>query len=659
MSEPEQTKVGATNAFIDAIEQMPLSRLFWASVIAAITITESIVMFMSLIFHGRITYDYLITGAIAALLVSVIVVSILLRLAQRLKNTEQALIESKTRASSLYNAVHAGVILQAADGKIMHANQIACDIFKMEENEILTKTSLDPCWHMITEDGVFVPGEYHPSMITIRTGKPIRNSIRGVFANDKARLRWLLINTEPVNDSSTGTLKEVLITFQDITEYKRATEVIEHQATFDALTDLPNRRLLLDRLNQALARCWRHGHFGAVLFIDLDNFKSINDSLGHPIGDALLQEVAKRLRETLREEDTSARLGGDEFVVLFSELSDKEEQAANLAQLGAEKLQMAISVPYEIQDHVLHLTPSIGIAMLPMDDEDADDILKYADTAMYRAKDAGRNAIRFFLPSMQLAAVERLNLQNDLRQALVRDEFYLHFQPQVDASGNLVGAEALLRWEHPERGNVAPGSFIMVAEETGQILAIGERVLERALDRLNAWVDEISESSFRNLAINVSPQQFRQSGFVMQIERLLAETGAKPEYLTLELTEGVLVENLEDTIKKMETLKKLGIRFSIDDFGTGYSSLSYLKRLPLDELKIDRSFIRDIIIDPSDANLVETIIAMARHLGLEVVAEGVETKEQLDFLLEKGCKFFQGYYFSHPQPVENFTELLK
>jgi len=447
-------------------------------------------------------------------------------------------------------------------------------------------------------------------------------------------------------------------TILDITQRKQAAELIEHQATFDALTDLPNRRLLRDRMVQALARCRRHGHMGAVLYIDLDNFKHINDSLGHPVGDELLQEVARRLKECMREEDTPARLGGDEFVVLFSELTDKPEEAAQLAQLGAEKIQKVLSMPFLVQGHELHVTPSIGIAMFPTEDENADDILKYADTAMYRAKEAGRNAIRFFLPSMQFAAEERLKLQNDLREALKREEFHLDYQPQVDDAGHILGAEALLRWRHPVRGLVAPDDFIQVAEETGQILAIGEWVLENALTQLKAWTDEISTASFKRLAINVSPRQFHEANFATRVERILAETGANPEHLTLEITEGILVQNLEETIQKIETLKKLGIRFSVDDFGTGYSSLAYLKRLPLDEIKIDRSFVRDITIDPSDANLVETIITMAQHLGLEVIAEGVETEEQLHFLLERGCRYFQGYYFSRPQTVDDFTKHL-
>jgi len=446
---------------------------------------------------------------------------------------------------------------------------------------------------------------------------------------------------------------------EDITERKRTAELIQRQANFDTLTDLPNRRLLLDRLNQVLASCRRHGHFGAVFYIDLDHFKDINDSLGHPVGDVLLQGVSRRLEKVLREEDTSARLGGDEFVVLFSEVSDNPDRAAQQARAGAEKILAELSAPYTSQDHELHITASIGIAVFPMEDESADDILRHADTAMYRAKEVGRNTTRFYLPSMQLAAEQRLRLQNDMRQALLHGEWQLHFQPQVDDSGHMIRAEALLRWQHPERGYIAPGSFIPLAEETGQILAIGDWVLENVLHQSKAWSDEIAGSPLRNLAINVSPRQFRQSDFVLRFERVLDDTGADPNRLTLELTEGIFVENPEDVIQKMEALKKLGVRFSIDDFGTGYSSLAYLKRLPLDEIKIDRSFVRDITTDPNDASLVETIITMAEHLGLEVIAEGVETEEQLNFLQKHGCRLFQGYYFSRPQPVEKFTDFLR
>jgi len=566
------------------------------------------------------------------------------------KRAEQALRESEQRYRGIVEDTPVLICRFLPGGEITFVNEAYCRYFEKTAEELVGSTFLT----LIPEKD----REIVMRNINFLTVDSPTQSHDHRVVTPEGMTRWQRWTNRALFDKEGNTVAYQAIG-DDITERKRAEELIEYQATFDTLTDLPNRRLLLDRLVQALARCRRHGHKGALLFLDLDQFKHINDSLGHPVGDALLQEVSKRLKKELREEDTSARLGGDEFVVLFSEVSDNPEKAAQQAQAGAEKIQTELSAPYTIHNHKLHVTTSIGIAMFPMEDESADDILRHADTAMYQAKKAGRNTIRFFLPSMQLAAEQRLRLQNDLRQALLRDEWQLHFQPQVDASGNIIGAEALLRWQHPERGYIAPDYFIPVAEETGQILAIGKWVLESALSRLKAWTDDIAESPLRNLAINVSPRQFREADFVLQIERVLGKTGADPNRLTLELTESIFVENLEDTVQKMMILKRLGVRFSLDDFGTGYSSLAYLKRLPLDEIKIDRSFVCDITTDPSDANLVETMITMAEHLGLEVVAEGVETEEQLRFLLGKGCRLFQGYHFSRPQPEKDFEELLR
>ncbi len=567
------------------------------------------------------------------------------------KNYESALQEKTAYLDAiLRSSTKMGIVATDLDLRITYYNPKAEEIFGYTAGEVIGRTvaemhtweNVEPARFTRAIEAVRMEGEYRYTVQQEREGERcyIDYRVSGIRSQDQELIGFLLMS-------------------EDITERIRAAELIERQATFDALTDLPNRRLLLDRVAQALARCRRHGHKGALLFVDLDQFKRINDSLGHPVGDALLQEVSRRLKKKLREEDTAARLGGDEFVVLFPELSDSSEKAAHEAQAGAEKIQTELSIPYSIHNHELHMTASIGIAMLPMEDESADDIVRHADTAMYRAKEAGRNRIRFFLPSMQLAAEERLRLQNDLRQALPRGEFHLHFQPQVDATGSIIGAEALLRWQHPERGNVAPMDFITLAEETGQILAIGQWVLRNALSRLKAWTDDNAESPFRNLAINVSPRQFREKDFAVQIERVLGEAGVDPKRVTLELTESLFVENLEGTIQKMSALKRLGVRFSIDDFGTGYSSLAYLKRLPLDEIKIDRSFVCDITTDPSNANLVETIITMAEHLGLGVVAEGVETEEQLRYLLVRGCRLFQGYHFSRPQSEEDFEGLLR
>ena len=433
---------------------------------------------------------------------------------------------------------------------------------------------------------------------------------------------------------------------------------IKHQAYHDVLTDLPNRSLLLDRMEQALANAKRHRHLGALLFLDLDHFKNINDSLGHLVGDELLREVAGRLRAGLREADTVARLGGDEFVVLSSEVYDKRDMAVAHAQSVAKKLLTLLATPFPIQGDELHVTASIGIVLFPQDHKHAADILKHADTAMYQAKRIGRNNYRFFSPVMQHAAEKRLSLQNELRQALRRNELHLYFQPQVNADGEINGAETLLRWAHPQRGITSPTEFIPAAEETDLILSIGEWVLRNACARIVTWGKAGISVKEQHLAINVSPRQFHQTDFVDQIKRICIETGCDPSLLELELTEGVLLADVEDAIKKMQALKALGIRFSIDDFGTGYSSLAYLKRLPLDKLKIDRSFVRDIVTDPNDAAIADTIIAIAHHLELEVIAEGVESIEQFDFLRARSCTGYQGYYFSRPLTLDDYLRRL-
>lgn len=453
---------------------------------------------------------------------------------------------------------------------------------------------------------------------------------------------------------------KICATLRDMTDRKQAEARIEHLAFYDALTELPNRRLLLDRLEQNISRARRYGHFGAMLFLDLDRFKNINDSLGHPIGDALLQEVSKRLLHDLRTEDTVSRLGGDEFVMLLSDLGNDEANAAALAQQKAESIKVRLAEKYFVDGHELHITPSIGVAMFPSgknNQETGDDILRYADTAMYKAKDDGRDTIRFFLPSMQAAADSRLAIEKELRYALERSELCLFFQPQVNGKGEILGAETLARWQHPEKGFISPATFIPIAEATGLILPIGEWVLRTACEHLRAWSDE--GLSIHHLAVNVSPRQFRQPNFVNQVEKILEQTGADPTQLGLELTEGMVIDNILDTIEKMDALKKLGIELSIDDFGTGYSSLAYLQKMPLDILKIDQSFVRDIETDSNDAAIVDTIISMANHLNLKVIAEGVETRYELDFLQDKGCPLYQGYLFSKPVPNDQFKILLR
>jgi len=366
------------------------------------------------------------------------------------------------------------------------------------------------------------------------------------------------------------------------------------------------------------------------------------------------------LRDDLRSEDTVSRLGGDEFVVILSDLGDNPTNAAAMAQQKAESIKSRLAEQNIIEGHELHITPSIGVAMFPAEDnkrETGDDILRHADTAMYRAKDDGRDTIRFFLPSMQAAADTRLAIEKELRYALKRNELSLFFQPQVNAKGEIFGAETLVRWQHPEKGFISPAIFIPIAEATSLILPIGDWILQTACEHLKSWSD--SGLPMRHLAVNISPRQFRQPNFINQIETILEQTGANPDQLGLEITEGMVIDNIMDTVEKMEALKKLGIKLSIDDFGTGYSSLTYLKRMPLDILKIDKSFIRDIETDSNNAAIVDTIIAMATHLDFKVIAEGVKTQLELEFLEQKGCSLYQGHYFSKPIPNEQFIELLK
>ncbi len=445
-------------------------------------------------------------------------------------------------------------------------------------------------------------------------------------------------------------------------EHQRTEAAMEHQAHHDSLTELPNRRLLVHRLEQEISRSRRHRFLAAVLFIDIDRFKTINDSLGHSVGDSLLREVAMRLKSNVREEDTAARLGGDEFVIILSELGDNDTLVARKTQRLAEKIENLLSEPYQIEGHTLHVTPSIGIAMFPVDDADAEEVLKQSDIAMYRAKQLGRNTIQFYLPAMQQAAKTRLDIENELRDAVERDEMELYFQPQLDADGRMVGAETLLRWNHPQRGMISPADFIPVAEDTGTILILGEWVLQRACLQLKSWMDTTTDEAlcaFPCLAINVSPKQFRQQDFFQRVQHIIKHTGVDPRHIELELTEGMLIENIEDTAEKMAQLADLGIRLAIDDFGTGYSSLHYLTRLRLDRIKIDQSFVRDIPRARHSEVIVETIILMAKNLGLDVIAEGVETEAQLNFLKQRGCFTYQGYYFSKPLPRDAFQRYLR
>ncbi|SOD41817.1 bifunctional diguanylate cyclase/phosphodiesterase [Nitrosovibrio sp. Nv4] len=444
----------------------------------------------------------------------------------------------------------------------------------------------------------------------------------------------------------------------DITRRKSAENEIQYLAFYDSLTGLPNRQLLLDRLRQALASGARHRHTGALLFIDLDNFKLLNDTLGHDLGDRLLQQVAPRLISSVRDSDTVARLGGDEFVVILAaNFSEDHDEAVAQVRTICERIRSAFNQPFTLDVYKHHTTPSIGIALFNVQSHTADELLKRADLAMYQAKASGRNAMCFFDPDMQAEMNARAILESDLHKSWERNEFVLHYQPQVSNDG-IIGAEALVRWQHPRRGLLSPSEFIPQAEEIGLILPLGALVLETACNQLARWSLQ-PETAQLHLSVNVSPRQFCQPDFVEQMISTLERTGANPQRLTLELTESILVSNMDETIAKMMALKAKGLGFSLDDFGVGYSSLYYLKRLPLDWVKIDQSFIRDVLIDHNDATIVRAILLLSKSMGLAVIAEGVETLAQKDFLAMHGCSAYQGYLFSPPLPLDRFEDFVR
>lgn len=471
---------------------------------------------------------------------------------------------------------------------------------------------------------------------------------------------WITLRTSPIYDAKRQLIGGVGIV-TDITERIAAEEKIKHQAYFDALTDIPNRTLLKDRIEQSLVHYRRHYSLIAVMFLDLDRFKSINDSLGHHIGDALLIETAKRLIGICREEDTVARLGGDEFVILLNELGTDPHVAAKHAESVAEKIHEVLSIPFDIdQFEPITTSSSIGIALVASEEQSADDLLKFADTAMYQAKNDGRNTTRFYQEQMDHWIKKRLFLENALRHAIKNGELELYYQPVIEiATKKMIGAEALLRWNHPELGLVMPDEIIDIAEESGLIVPIGDWVMREACSQLVRWRSEhIGKLHIERIAVNVSAVQFRQDDFVDKVIRIVAETGVVPSMLELELTESMIIDKIDTVIDKMNRLRTAGISISMDDFGTGYSSLAYLKRLPFTTLKIDRSFVRDLMSDADDAVLVETILTMASIFNLDVIAEGVETIEQLTFLEHHNCRYFQGYLCSKPVPASRFEELL-
>ncbi|HYD95279.1 MAG TPA: EAL domain-containing protein [Noviherbaspirillum sp.] len=459
---------------------------------------------------------------------------------------------------------------------------------------------------------------------------------------------WMEIDIAPV--AATGAAISHFVSIQrDITQRKAAEAEIERLAFYDPLTRLPNRRLLLDRLHHALQTADRKANCGALMYLDLDNFKSLNDTSGHDIGDRLLVQVARRLENAVRKSNTIARLGGDEFVVLLEDLDGDVEEAAAQAEIVAEKVLSTFAAPFRLGKYEHYCSTSIGVTLF-CSQYDPDEVLKRADVAMYQAKSAGKNAIRFFDQDMQAVVNTRVALDREFRESLHRQEFVLHYQPQADDTGRLVGMEALVRWLHPKRGMLFPSEFISWAEESGLIVRLGRWVLEAACAQIAAW-EKQSAGKVPRVAVNVSARQFHHPDFLSQTLTVVEQSGINPDNLKLELTESTLIEHFEDTIEKMAELRRRGIRFSLDDFGTGYSSLSYLNKLPLDEIKIDQAFVRHVLTNPGDAAITQTIVSLCEILGFSVVAEGVETEEQRTFLAEHGCHTFQGYLIGRPLPA--------
>ena len=561
---------------------------------------------------------------------------------------QAALEESALHSQAVLDNMVDGVITIDVRGRIQSFNQAASQIFHYTPGEVMDRnvSMLMPEPHRGHHDGYLQHFQHTGEARVI--GKP--REVEGVRKNGE--VFPMSLSVSQITRSGQPTFIGIV---RDITQRRLHDEEIRRLAFYDPLTGLPNRRLLMDRLHQAMASSCRSQQHGAVMFLDLDHFKQLNDGWGHDVGDELLQQVATRLNACVREADSVARLGGDEFVVLLEALSPHASEAATQAEAVANKILYTLGQSYKLRGQMYDSTPSIGIVLFAQDQDSMEDLLKKADVAMYQAKSAGRNTARFYDPAMQAVAMARTELERDMRQGLSTQQFVLHYQVQVDSKGVPTGAEALVRWQHPLRGRISPGDFIPLAEETGLILPLGQWVLETACAQLQAWAHDPA-TTYWSMAVNVSAWQFAQADFVAHVVAALAKTGAQPHLLKLELTESMLVDDVDDVIAKMNALKAHGVNFSLDDFGTGYSSLSHLKSLPLDQLKIDQSFVRDVLTDPSDAVIARTIVALGHNLGLKVIAEGVETAEQRHFLAGIGCDAFQGYYFGRPGPADMLAQ---
>ena len=556
--------------------------------------------------------------------------------------TQSRAAEAQLRIAAMAFETHLGMIITDAQARILKVNTTFTGITGYTEEEVLGRNP------SLLSSGRHDDAFYGHLWEEVREKGSWQGEIWNRRKNGEVFPEWLTISAV---HNEAGELTHFVATFNDLTERKAAEAEIHQLAFYDPLTGLPNRRLMMDRLEGALKDSYRSGQFGALLYIDLDNFKQVNDTLGHHAGDQLLQQIASRLDGMLPASDTLARLGGDEFAVLLHDLGRDQPRVATVTERIAHKLLGVLQAPMCLAGNSVTMTASIGVTLYRDHGTTLDEILQQADMALFQAKQAGRDTLRFFDPAMQAQLHARARLEADLRHALAHGEFLLHYQPQVDAERRMIGVEALLRWQHPARGMISPGEFIPLAEDNRLIVPIGDWVLETACRQLVAWAADPAMADL-SISVNVSPQQVREAQFVEGVLATLSRIGADPARLKLEVTESLFLEDRDEARETMRRLREHGVTFSLDDFGTGYSSLSYLKRLPLDQLKIDQSFVRDLLEDKASAAIVASTIALSKRLHLAVIAEGVETEAQRSWLVAHGCHTFQGYLFGRPVPVD-------
>jgi diguanylate cyclase (GGDEF)-like protein/PAS domain S-box-containing protein len=565
------------------------------------------------------------------------------------KALEEALYEEKERSRVTLNSIGDAVVSTDVSGQVTYLNAVAEEMTAWSLNDA-RGCPLESVFQII--DTATRQRANNPMMRSIKDNRVLALTPNCVLIRRDGSESAIEDSVAPIHDRY-GAVTGAVMVFHDVSAARAISAKMTHSAEHDVVTSLPNRLLLNDRITQAIAMARRHNKSIAVIFLDLDHFKNINDSLGHATGDSLLQSVSRRLLASVRKSDTVSRQGGDEFVILLSEIENADGAAAS-----AKKILLSLSGPHSIAGVDLHIDGSIGISVYPGDGEDAETLIKSADTTLYYAKEHGRNNIQFFEAQMNHRAVERQSLESSLRRAIERGEFLLHYQPKVDLdTGEVTGVEALIRWLHPDRGLVPPSQFIPIAEDSGLILPIGRWVLREACRQAREWQD--SNLPFKRISVNVSATEFRHKGFVEGVRTILSETGFEPRCLDLELTEGVMMDDAESTACVLKELKAMGVHLAVDDFGTGYSSLSYLQQFPIDVLKIDQSFVRQISSDPNDSAIVRAIIDMGRNLKQRVIAEGIETQEQLAFLQAQHCAEGQGYLISRPLAAPQFAALVR